>query len=165
MEILSLKSGFSAWNKWYRFLIKTMNAWHTVISEEIGGSLQAVPWLRLSLTASRISCLRMFLRRDHQLGIPCWETPIDRYGVFLRSFLRRKHHFGYCFSDTNILWFVYSFAWCKQRRPLGGSSWKLLELTSVSWFLSYVTRPLNGESVWLVKKTSCEVKNLFMPIW
>jgi hypothetical protein len=31
------------------------------------------------------------------------KLPFDRYGMFLRSFLRRKHLFGYWFSETNIL--------------------------------------------------------------
>jgi hypothetical protein len=48
-----------------------------------------------------------------------------------------------------------SFACAKGGRPLRGSSWKLLELTSVSRFLAYVTRPHEWRiSVACGKKTS-----------
>jgi hypothetical protein len=89
--MMSLKLGFTVWNEWYTFPSKTMDVQHPVISEEIGGSLRSVPWLLLSVTASRISSSRRFLRRDHQLGIPCWETLLDRCGMFLSCLLRRKH--------------------------------------------------------------------------
>jgi hypothetical protein len=43
--------------------------------------------------------------------------------------------------NTYLVILCTSFACAKWRRPLGGSSWKLLELTTVSRFLAYVTRP------------------------
>ena len=71
---------------------------------------------------------------------PYWETPILVWDIS-QKFSEKKTYFGYCFSETNILQFVYFLCCCKVKRPLGSSSWKLLELTSVSRFLAYVTRP------------------------
>jgi hypothetical protein len=43
MEIMSLKLGLTVGNKCYTFPSKTIDVQHPVISEEIGGSLRAVP--------------------------------------------------------------------------------------------------------------------------
>ena len=119
MEIISLKLGSTVGNEWYSFPSKLLDVQHPVISGEIGGRLAAVPWLLPSVTASRISVSRRFLRRTHQLGILCWESPVDWYGMFLSSFLRRKTSFGYCFSETHILWFVYFLCLCKVKKTFG----------------------------------------------
>ena len=66
---------------------------------------------------------------------------VDRYGMFFSSFLRRKHLLDIISQKHISCDLCTSFACAKQRRPLGGSSWKLLELTSVSRFLAYGTHP------------------------
>ena len=139
MEIISSKLGSTVGNEWYSFPSKLLDVQHPVISGEIGGRLAAVPWLLPSVTASRISVSRRFLRRTHQLGILCWETPVDRYVMFLSSFLRRKPLLDIVSQKLISCDLCTSFACAKWRRPLGGSSWKLLEFTSVSRFLAYVT--------------------------
>ena len=118
MIIMSIKLGFTVWHKWYRFPSKTMDAQHPVISQEIGGSLIA-PWLLLSVTASRISFLRRFLRQNHQLDIPCWETPFDRYGMLLISFLRRKHLLEVVSQKHISCDLCTSFALCKAEKTFG----------------------------------------------
>ena len=55
-----------------------------------------------------------------------------------QKFSEKKTSFGYCFSETNLVICVLPLLSTKWRRPLGGSSWELLELTSVSRFLAYV---------------------------
>ena len=85
-------------------------------------------------------CLEMLSQKIPEKGIcVCycfWETNIGQYVVWY-SFLETK----ILFWETRILWLCTSFACAKGGRPLRGSSWKLLERTSVSRFLAYV-RPL-----------------------
>jgi hypothetical protein len=60
--------------------------------------------------------------------------------------------------------FCTSFAGAKRRRPLGGSSWKLLEFTIVSRFLAYDTRPHELRiSVACGEKNLCEVEKCIPP--
>ena len=60
-----------------------------------------------------------FPEKKLSVGYFYWETPCDRYGMFLRSFLRRKASFGYCFSETNILWLCTSFVLHKVKKTFG----------------------------------------------
>ena len=58
----------------------------------------------------------------------------------MRSFLRKKTSFGYCFSETNILILCNYFVLHKLLKTIfEGSRWKLLELTCASRYLAYVS--------------------------
>ena len=81
---------------WYRSPGKTTDVQHPVISEEIGGSLGAVPWLALSVIASRISPSRRFLRWNLQLGIPCWELLLTGMGCL-----------SVVFWEENLFWILF----------------------------------------------------------
>ena len=51
---------------------------------------------------------------------------------------------NHTFCDVKYFYFLLSkYSPISGKGPLGGSRWKLLELTSVSWFLAYCTRPHN----------------------
>ena len=116
---MSLKIGLTVGNEWYRFPGKTTDVQHPVISEEIGGSLGAVPWLALSVTASRISAFRRFRRRTHQMGILCWETLVDWYGMFRSSFLRRKTSLVITSQMHISCDYVYFLCLCKVKKTFG----------------------------------------------
>ncbi len=134
------------------------------ITQEIGGSLGAVTWLLPSETASQIFILRKFLRRNHWL---------DAFGYFSTEELHilvwdvspkfsEKKSFLDIVSQKQVSNDLFtSFAVAMWRRPLGSSSWKLLELTSVSRFLAYVTRPHKWRISVLAEKKLCEKKNSF----
>ncbi len=135
---MSLKLGFTVWNKWYRFLAKPWMC-NTL------GSLRrlVVVWEQfhdcyLLLTASRILSLRRFLRWNPWVGYFFLTSSLHRYGIILRSFLRRKHLLDIVSQKQLSSGLCTPLLVAKQRRPLGGSSWKLLELTNVSTFLAYV---------------------------
>ena len=154
METMSLKLGLLFETNSAVVPSQTKHVWHPVIPEEIGGSLGAVPWLILSSTASRISSLISFLRKNYELDILCWETPIDRYGMFLRCFLRRKHLFDIVSQKQVSCDFVLPLL-AQSEEDLwevpGGSSYSL-PVWADSWPMSLA--PTNGESLWLVEKTS-----------
>ena len=88
--------------------------------------------------------LRRFLRRIHQLDIVGYfttdELPILVWDVS-QKFSEKKTYLDIVSQKQISCDLSTSFVVAKLRRPLGTSSWKLLELTSVSRFLAYVTRP------------------------
>ena len=121
-----------------------MDVQHSGITQKIGGSLGAVPWLLPSETASEILSWEGFWEETISwiwLDISLLRNSLYLYGMFLRSFLRRKHILDIVSQKQISCDLSTSSAVAKWRGPLGSSSWKLLELTSVSRFLAYVTRP------------------------
>ncbi len=93
------------------------------------------------------------------LDISLLRNSLYLYGMFLRSFLRRKHILDIVSQKLISCDLSTSFAGAKWRRPLVSSGWKLLELTSVSRFLACVTCPHKWRISVLAKKKLCEVKN------
>ncbi len=53
----------------------------------------------------------------HRNWMQMWQLN-DSTANPMRSFLRKKTCFGYCFSETNILIFCTSFACCKVKKTL-----------------------------------------------
>ena len=107
---------------------------------------------QLLLTASRIFSLRRFLRWNPWVGYFFLRNSLDRLGCFSDVFWEENIHGWLFLRNKYPVTFVLPLLLAKWRRPLGSSSWKLLELTSVSntWPMSLT--PMNGESVWLVEK-------------
>ncbi len=101
-ELLSWVNGFFYelnWvylneNEWNRFTDENMDVQHSGITQKIGGSLGAVPWLLSSETASEILSWEGFWEETISwvwLDISLLRNSLYLYGMFLRSFLRRKH--------------------------------------------------------------------------
>ena len=106
--------------------------------------LGAVPWLIPSETASEILSWEGSWEETISwiwLDISLLRNSLYLYGMFLRSFLRRKHILDIVSQKQISCDLRTSSAVAKWRGPLGSSSRKLLELTRVSRFLAYVTRP------------------------
>ena len=136
------------------FTSKTMHMWHPVAPEEIGGRWEQFHDCFLSETTRKWCPTSRIMSHKK---VPQKEAYLGNILILRNPFLSM----GSC-QKLYVLWlFDTSFACAKWRRPLGGSSWKLLELTSVSRFLAYVTRPHKWRiSVALWTKNLCEVKNI-----
>ncbi len=115
-----------------------MDVQHSGITQKIGGSLGAVPWLLPSETEyypEKVSEKKPLV--GYGWIFHYWGTPYTCMGC-LSGFLRRKHILDIVSQKQISCDLSTSFAAAKWRGPLGSWSWKLLELTSVSWFLAYV---------------------------
>ena len=86
-----------------------------------------------------------------------WEGTISWVFLAEKLPLTDMGCFSVVFWEENIFWILFSqkhiscdlctsFACAERRRPLGGSSWKLLELTSVSFPWPMSLTHTNGES-------------------
>ncbi len=111
-------------------LDKTMHHGTQLILEENGSDLgQLHDWSFLS-TANGNCAMRRFLRKKTAIGYFCWETPIMCMGVS---------------QERKCLWILFrfctSFVLHRVKKAFGGSGWKLMMLTLVSWYLAYVTSP------------------------
>jgi hypothetical protein len=71
-----------------------------VVPEEIGGVGGSSSMTDTFLNCQQNMFLEKLLRRNYHLGILYSETPLDRYGMLLRSFSEKNTSFGYCFSET-----------------------------------------------------------------
>ena len=101
------KLGFTAWKK----MIQISQQIHECVTlwNHSGDWWQ---FESSSMTATFFNCqqniiLEEVFEANPSVGYFFLRTPFDRYGMFLRSFLRRKPHFGHCFSVTIVLWFLY----------------------------------------------------------
>ena len=102
-----------------------------------------VAWLVLSSTANKI-CPWEVAWEETIIGVFCWETPFDRYGCLSEGFWERTHLFDVVSQKLISYDFVLPLCCtkCRSRRSLGGSRWKLIELTHVSRFSAYVKLPV-----------------------
>ncbi len=140
--------GFMSWNwvylnenEWNRITDENRDAQHSGITQKIGGSLGAVPWLLPSETASQIFILRKFLRGNHRLdmlGYFSTEELLILVWDVSQRFSEKKTYLDIVSQKQISNNVCTSFAVANWRGPLGSSSWTLLEFTSVSRFLAYV---------------------------
>jgi len=110
---------------------KTMHMWCPVAPEEIGSRWEQFHDCHFPET-TRKWCLMSWIISYKKL--PHKELILGMFlywGIHSSVWDLVRSSMSYDF-DT-------SFACAKWRRPLGGSSWKLIELTSVSRFLAYVS--------------------------
>ncbi len=83
-----------------------------------------------------------------------------------QKFSEKKTSFWILFlRKNNLVIFVLPLLAAKWRRLLGGSSWKLLELTSASRFLAYCTCPHKWRISVACGKNLCEVKKFVQPTY
>ena len=89
-----------------------------------------------------------------------WGTPYTCMGCFSEVFWE-ENIFGYCFSETNILWFEYFLCFCKVKRTFGKfqlEAPRAYKCKSYSWPMS-LTR-MNEKLVCLQRKNP-----LWRPSW
>ena len=121
------------------FPSKTMHMWHPVAPEEISGRWEQFhdcyfPHLPTKYVPREVSLEEtiswvFFIEKLPLTGMGCFSEVFWEESIFWILFLRNK----------DLVICVLPLLSTKWRKSLGGSSWKLLELTSVSRFLAYVT--------------------------
>lgn len=128
------------------------HAWQNMgeIGSNFGGSYMTDPLL---LTVNRNCPMRRFLRKKTSFGYFCWEMPRMNMGVSQE----RKCLLNIVSQKLISYDFCTSFVLHKVKKTFGGSKWKLIELTRVSRYLAYVTRPHD----WRIRVARGKVK----PLW
>ena len=116
-----------------------------VLLVTFGDVLGTVAWLFLLCLTCRNCPLRSFLRRKLVLDISSWGT----CGLCTMSWILFS-------KKLYLMTFCTSFALYKVKKTFGGSRWKLMELTHVSRYLAYVTRPHD----WRIRVFCGQLKNL-----
>ena len=143
--LYGLKLGLSEWKWMKQFTDENMDVQHSRITQKFGGSLGAAPWLLLSETASEKLSWEGFWDKIISwiwLDISLLRNSLNLYGMFLRSFLRRKHIWMLFLRNKYLVIWVLPLllqsVFQSEEDLWGTSGWKLLDLTSVSRLLAYV---------------------------
>ncbi len=139
-----------------------MDVQHSGITQKIGGSLGAVPWLLPSETASEILSWEGFWEETISwiwLDISLLRNSLYLYGMFLRSFLRRKHILDIVSQKQISCDLSTSSAVAKLRGPFGKFQLEAPRAYKCKQILGLCHSPPRMENqggLW--KKNLCEAK-------